>query len=173
MVSQRTSVASPKAVPRLHPHLVLFRKIEETTEVASLDARGVRGERLRMRGNVSVGEPGPSPDTRHDDAAPRHHVEVPNLRDTFHEGWGVELLEKGPLPPCPSDPLLCQRRGSEGSLACSSLKNFLLYFFVPRAPRPHHLAPPRLTILCFHPPPPEAQCTCGSLGNVKLGLTWG
>ena len=55
-----------------------------------------------MRGDVCVGELG-SPDTCHDDAARHHRVEVPDPRDTFHEG-GVELLEKAPPCPLPQRP---------------------------------------------------------------------
>ena len=42
----------------------------------------------------------PTPHTRHDDAAGRRWVEVPNLRDIFHEG-GVKLFEKRPPDPLP------------------------------------------------------------------------
>ena len=73
-----------------------------------------------MRGDVGVGELGPTAHARHDDAAQRHQVQVPNNGDTLHQG-GVELLQKPPPPPpAPwSPPLLCQRRGSEGSFVCS------------------------------------------------------
>ena len=53
-----------------------------------------------MCGAVGVGELGPTLNTCHDDAARRHWVEVPDLRDTFHEGR-LELLEKGPPHPLP------------------------------------------------------------------------
>ena len=60
----------------------------------------LQGEHLRVGGDAGVGELGPTPHTRHDDAARRHWVEVPNLRDTFGEG-GVELLEERPPDPRP------------------------------------------------------------------------
>ena len=39
-----------------------------------------------MCGDVGLGELGPTPNTGHDDAARRHWVDLPNLRDAFHEG---------------------------------------------------------------------------------------
>ena len=56
------------------------------------------GEHLGVGGDIGVGELGPSPHTRHHDAARCHWVEVPNLRDTFGE-VGVELLEARPPDP--------------------------------------------------------------------------
>ena len=86
------------------------------------DVPVIKGKHLRMCGDVGVGELGPTPNTCDDDAARRHWVEVPDLRDTFHEGC-VELLEKPPPPTtCPSELFLCQHRGRSGSLACSSLR---------------------------------------------------
>ena len=63
------------------------------------DVPPIRGQRLKMCGDVGVGELGPSGNTCHDDAARRDWVEVPDLRDTFDEG--VELLEKPPPPTLP------------------------------------------------------------------------
>ena len=57
-----------------------------------------------MDGDIGVGELGPTPHTRHDDAARSHWVEVPNLRDTFGE-VGVELLEERPPHPRPQGAL--------------------------------------------------------------------
>ena len=37
------------------------------------------------------------------------------IADTLSTKGGSELLEKGAPHPCPSGPLLCQRRGSEES----------------------------------------------------------
>ena len=53
-----------------------------------------------MGSDIGVGELSPTPHTRNDDAAPRHWLDVPNLRDTFGEG-GVELVEKSPPEPQP------------------------------------------------------------------------
>ena len=64
------------------------------------DVPVVGGEHPGVGGYIGVGELGPTPHTRHDDAARRHWVEVPNLRDTFCE-VGVELLEKRPPNPLP------------------------------------------------------------------------
>ena len=74
------------------------------------------GEHLGVAGDIGVGELGPTPHTRNDDAAWRHRVEIPNLRATFGER-GVELLEERPPDPHPRDLLLWQRRGRSGSLA--------------------------------------------------------
>ena len=84
--------------------------------MAHRDVPAVRGEHLGVGGDIGVGELGPTPHTRHDDVARRYWVEVPNLRDTFGE-VGVELLRRGPPTPDPKVILLCQRRGSSGSLA--------------------------------------------------------
>ena len=54
--------------------------------MASRDVLPKRGEHLGMCGDVGVGELGPTPDTRHNDAAGRHRMEVPDSGDTFHEG---------------------------------------------------------------------------------------
>ena len=59
---------------------------------------GGGGGHFGVGGDIAVGELGPTPHTRHDDAARRHWVEVPNLRDIFPE-VGVELLEERPPPP--------------------------------------------------------------------------
>ena len=75
--------------------------------------------------------------------------------------WGLNFLKRGPPTPDPKVLLLCHRRGSAGSLACSSVraaleKNLLILcddFFVAAAPRLHHLVPPHLTIPCLHKPP--------------------
>ena len=67
---------------------------------------------LGVGGDIGVGELGPTPHTRHDDAARRHWVEVPNLRDIFGEGGGGwNFLKGGPPTPDPRELLLCQRRG--------------------------------------------------------------
>ena len=85
--------------------------------MAPRDVPAVGGEHLGVDGDIGVGELGPTPHTRHDDAARGHWVEVPNLRNTFGE-VGVELLgERPPPPPDPKVLLLCQRRGSSGCLA--------------------------------------------------------
>ena len=55
------------------------------------------GEHLGVGGDIGEGQLGP---TRHDDAAQRHWVEVPNVRDTFGE-VGLELLEERPPAPRP------------------------------------------------------------------------
>ena len=118
------------------------------------------GEHLGVGGDVGVGELRPTPHTRHDDAARRHGVEVPNLRYTVHEG-GLELLEKRPpdplhqwtfaLPtpreiriPC----LIFTARGVE-----QQLEIFDNDFLFAVAPHLHHLPPPHLAIPCFHKPP--------------------
>ena len=62
------------------------------------DVPVVGGEQLGVGGDVGVGELHPTPHTRHNDAAWRHWVEVPNPWDTFHEG-GVQFLEKSPPGP--------------------------------------------------------------------------
>ena len=50
---------------------------------------------LGVGGDIGVGQLGTTSHTRHDDAARRRWVEVPNLRDAFCE-VGVELLEERP-----------------------------------------------------------------------------
>ena len=112
-----------------------------------------------MGGDIGVGELGPIPHTCHD-AGWRRWVEIPNLRDTFHDG-GVELLEKRPPAPRPQGAfalptpheiriprVICTPPGVE-----KQLKIFCDNFFVAAAPRLHHLVPPHLTIPCFHKPP--------------------
>ena len=64
------------------------------------DVPVVGGEHLGVGGDVGVGELRPTPHPCHDDATRRHGAEVPNLRDTFHEG-DVEFLEKRPPDPLP------------------------------------------------------------------------
>ena len=66
-------------------------------------------------------ELGPTPDARHDDAARRHRVDLPNTGDTLHHvGGGGELLQKPPPPKgCSSPPLLSQYQGRAGWFACS------------------------------------------------------
>ena len=39
-----------------------------------------------MCGDIGMVALGPTPNTCHDDAARRHRAELPDLRDTFHEG---------------------------------------------------------------------------------------
>ena len=73
----------------------------------------MKGERIKARGDVGVGELGPTPGTCHDDAARHHREEVLDPRATFHEG-GWNFLKSGRPTPCRSDPLLCQRRGLQG-----------------------------------------------------------
>ena len=68
--------------------------------MAPRDVPAVGGEHLGVGGDIGVGELGPTPHNRHDDAARRHWVEVPNLRDTFGE-VGVEHLEERPPHPRP------------------------------------------------------------------------
>ena len=114
-----------------------------------------------MGGDIGVGELRPTPHTRHDDAARCHWVEVPNLRDTFGEGRGVELLEERPPDPQPQGAFALPRPG-EIRIPCliftppgveKQLKIFCDDFFVATAPRLHHLVPPHLAIPCFHKPP--------------------
>ena len=128
--------------------------------MAPRDVPAVGGEHLGVGGDIGVGELGPTPHTRHDDAAQRHWVEVPNLRDTFGEkGWN--FLKRGPPTPDPKVLLLCQRRGSSGIPGLiftprgveRQLKIFRDDFFVAAAPCLHHLVPPHLAIPCFHKPP--------------------
>ena len=124
------------------------------------DVPVVGGEHLRVGGDVGVGELRPTPHTRHDDAARRHWVEVPNLRVTFLKG-GVELLEKRPPDPLPQRAfalptpreiripcLMFTPRGVE-----QQLKNFCDDFLVAAAPRLHHLVPAPFAIPCFDKPP--------------------
>ena len=61
-------------------------------------------EHIGMCGNVGVGELGPTPDARHDDAARHHRVQVPDSGDTLH--WGGGGSSKGlPRPPALAPPL--------------------------------------------------------------------
>ena len=111
----------PQGRCRLQRHLIVLLRAEEATEVAPRDVLAVGGEHLGVGGDIGVGELGPTPHTHHDDAARRHWVEVPNLRDTLGEG-GWNFLKRGPPTPDPKELLLCRRRGSSGSLALSSLR---------------------------------------------------
>ena len=121
---------------------------------------GGGGGHLGSGGDIGVGQLGPTPHTRHDDAARRRWVEVPNLRDTFGEVV-VELLEERPphtrpqgavALPTPGEltipGLIFTPRGVE-----KQLKIIRDDFFVAAAPCLHHLVPPHLAIPCFHKPP--------------------
>ena len=68
--------------------------------MAPRDVPAVGAEHLGVGGDIGVGELGPTPHTRHDDAARRRWVEVPNLRDTFGE-VGVDSLEERHPDPRP------------------------------------------------------------------------
>ena len=127
--------------------------------MAPRDLPVLGGGDLGVVGDGGVGELRPTPHTRHNDAARRHWVEVPNARDTFGEVW-VKLLEQRPLHPrfqvalalpTPGEPrilgLLLTPRGVE-----EELKTFCDDFFVAAAPRLHHLVPPHLTFPCSHKP---------------------
>ena len=115
------------------------------------DASVVRGKHPKTRGNVGVGEPGPTPNRCYNDAARRHWVQLPDLKDTFHEG-GLELLEKPPTPtPCPSELLLCQRRGISRSVACPSLR-VVLNNRSKKFPTPFHRHCPTPSLPCPTPP---------------------
>ena len=112
-----------------------------------------------MRGDVGVGELGPTPNTCLDDTARCHWVEVPDLKDTFHER-GVGLLEDAPPNPLPQRAFALPTPG-EFRIPCllhtqASVERQLEIlphnFLVATAPRPHHLVPPHLAILCFHNP---------------------
>ena len=81
---------------------------------------------------------------------------------TLSVRWGWNFLKRGPPTPDPKVLLLCHRRGSAGSLACSSLRAALKRsskFFATTFSSPlphaliHHLVPPHLTIPCLHKPP--------------------
>ena len=120
------------------------------------------GGHLGLGGDIGVGELGPTPHTRHDGAARRHWVEVPNLRDIFGEG-GLELLEERPPDPRPQGALALPTPG-EFTIPClifiphgveKHLKIFCDDFLVAAAPRLHHLVPPHLAIPCFHKPPKD------------------
>ena len=78
----------PQGRPRLHLHLVLLRKAEETTPVTTRDVPVVRGKHLRTCGNFIVEELGPTPNTCDNDDARRHWVQLPDLKDTFHDLGG-------------------------------------------------------------------------------------
>ena len=56
--------------------------------MAPRDVPAVGGEHGGVGGNIGVGQLGPTPHTRHDDAARRQWVECPNMRDTFNEVVG-------------------------------------------------------------------------------------
>ena len=90
----------PEGRPRLHRHLVVLSQAAKATQVTPRDFRVVGGGHLGVGGDITVGELCPTPHTRHDDAARRHWVEVPNLRDTFHVG-GWSFLKRGPPDPLP------------------------------------------------------------------------
>ena len=125
------------------------------------DVPFVGGENLGVGGDIGVGEQGPTPHTRHDDAARRHWVEVSNPRDTFHEGGGGwNFLKKARRPLTPGSFCFANAAGDPDSLPHlhsagveQQLKFFCDNFFVAAAPRLHHLVPPHLTIPCFHKPP--------------------
>ena len=124
------------------------------------DVPAIGWEHLGVGGDMGVGELGPTPHTCHDDAARRHWVEVPNLRDTFGEGR-VELLEESPPDPRPQG-AAASPTPRESRIPCliftppgveEQLKFFCDDFFVAFAPGLHHLVPPHLAIPCFHKPP--------------------
>ena len=128
--------------------------------MAPRDHPVVRGEHLGVAGDIGVGELGPTPHTRHNDAARRHWVELPNLRDTFGEG-AVELLEERPPDSRPQGSFALPAPGGL-RIPClifttpgveKQLKNICDDFFVTAAPRLHHLVPPHLAIPCFRKPP--------------------
>ena len=115
-----------------------------------------------MRGDVGVGEGGPTPDTLHADATRRHPMEVTDLKETFH-GGGVEFLESPPPPqhhlprrhpalPAPGERrvhhLLLQQPGVEQKLI-----TFPHHLVIPSPLCLHNLPPPRHTILRIHHPP--------------------
>ena len=119
------------------------------------------GGNLRVGGDIGVGELGPTPHTRHDDATRRHCVEVPNLRDTFGEGQGMELLEERPPNPGPQGAFALPTPREIG-IPClistppgvqEQLEMFCDDFSVAATPRLHHLVPPHLTIVFFHKRP--------------------
>ena len=153
-------VRLPQGRPRLHRHLVVLWLAEEATSVTPRDVPAVGGEHLGVAGDIGVGELGPTPHTRQDNAARRLWVDVPNLRDTFDEG-AVELLEESPPDPRPQgafalptpreirNPCLIFTPRGVGQ----QLKIFCDDFFVAAAPSLHHLVPPHLTIPWFHKPP--------------------
>ena len=129
--------------------------------MAPRDVPAVGGEHLGEGGDIRVGALGPFPHTRHDDAARRHWVQVPNLRDTFSEGGGMELLEQSPPDLRPRGAFALPTPG-ELRIPCliftplgveKQLKIFRDDLFVAAAPRLHHLVPPHLAIPCFHKPP--------------------
>ena len=102
-----------------------------------------------MGGHVGVGELRPTPHTRHNAAARRHCVEVPNPRDTFGE-VGVELLEESPPHPRPGGALALPPAGERRILGLlltprgveKELKFFATTF---SSPLPHAF------ITLFHP----------------------
>ena len=83
--------------------------------VASGDGLPKRGEHLRMRDDVGVGERPHTPDIHRDNAATRHRVKVTDSGDTFRDG-GAELLEKG--APQPAQPFQSTKMmgGCEGPI---------------------------------------------------------
>ena len=152
------------------------------------DVPVVGGEYLGVGGDIGVGEPRPTPHTCHNDAARRHWVQLPHLRDTFDEG--LNFLKSPPRHPVPfsSELLLRQRRGRSGSLACSSLgpalnntsKFFATTFVacVAATPRLHHPPPPHLPIPCFDKPPKHnvavpINTVDGQLGGALPCWGWG
>ena len=119
-----------------------------------------------MDGDIGVGEMGPTPQTRHNGAARRHLVEVPNLRDTFDKGGGTELLEERPPDSRPQGAFALPTPG-ELRIPCliftppdvqEQLKNLLRRLFRRQCPTPSSLCstPPRNPVL---PQAPEAQCS--------------
>ena len=113
-----------------------------------------------MGGDIGVRELRPTAHTRHDDAARRHWVEVPNPRDTFGE-VGVELLEERLPHPRPQGALALPTPGELRILGLifisrgveKQLKILFDDFSAAAAPRLHHLVPSHLTIPCFDKPP--------------------
>ena len=150
----------PQGRPRLHRHLVVLWQAKEATQVAPRDVPAFGGEHLGVGGDIGVGKLGPTPHPRHDDAARRHCVEVPNLRDTFGE-VAVELLEERPPQPRPQVALALQTPGKlriRGPIFTprgveKHLKIFCGDFFVAAAPSLQNLVPPHLTIWWFRKPP--------------------
>ena len=83
--------------------------------------------------------------------------------------WGCNFLKRGPPTPDPKVLLLCHRRGSAGSLACSSLraalkrssKSFATTF---SSPLPHAF------ITLFHPTSQSRASTSPSKHNVAVPI---
>ena len=109
--------------------------------MAPRDVPAVGGEHLGVGGDIGVGEPGPTPHTRHDDAARRPWMGVPNPRDTFG-GVGVELLEERPPHPRPQVALALPMPGEPRFLGLiftsrgveKQLKSFCDDFLIAAAP---------------------------------------